>query len=136
MNLPILLLLFAWVVVLLLAYFVPIWAMLRALRSPLAEICERVKRKHRQWHPRTPDDCPLCALPTSAHVAELVEVIPWKALKSRRGAPKRIRSEGIACQNPSCRYFGCGVESIHAMVSTGRRGRTDRSDAGYAKLAG
>lgn len=39
--------------------------------------------------------------------------------------PKRINSEGIACQNQRCSYFGCGVVSIHGMVSNGCRGRTD-----------
>ena len=123
MNLPILTFLFAWVVVLLLAYFVPLWVSLRSLRSPLVEICERVKRQHRQWYPRTPDDCPLCAQLPSAHSADLlVEVSPWKALKSRRGAPKRISSAGIACQNPCCQYFVCGVESFMLYkVKAGRK---------------
>lgn len=31
----------------------------------------------------------------------------------------------MACPNPDCTYFGCGVETIHAMVSCGVRGKTD-----------
>jgi hypothetical protein len=30
---------------------------------------------------------------------------PWSEVKSRRGAPKRIDTEGFACPNPKCSYF-------------------------------
>src|SRR5262245_54754203 len=52
--------------------------------------------------PHTPHDCPVChqsaTVPTgSAPTGSLVP--PWRAVKSRRGAPKRIATQGFACPN-------------------------------------
>jgi IS1 family transposase len=80
----------------------------------------------RPWHPKSPDDCPECAGRSVHPPADLVEVVPWKVTRSRSGAKKRVSSEGVACPNPACAYVGCAVESIHAMVSCGVRGKTDR----------
>jgi hypothetical protein len=49
---------------------------------------------------RSPDDCPLCRL--SCTPSSLVEpappaMRPWREVKSRRGAPKRVNTEGFAC---------------------------------------
>jgi hypothetical protein len=95
MNLPIFFLLCAWIVVLLIAHFLPIFIIQLSLRSVLAEIRTLVKRKRRQWHPRSPDDCQFCTNGVSVQIADLVEVTPWVSLKSRHGAPKRICSEGV-----------------------------------------
>jgi hypothetical protein len=39
---------------------------------------------------------------------------PWPEVKSRRGAPKRIDTEGFACPNPQCPYSGITEAHIHA----------------------
>jgi hypothetical protein len=52
--------------------------------------------------PRTPDDCSACRLastPASAVGPAPAPVRPWREVKSRRGAPKRVNTEGYACPN-------------------------------------
>jgi len=46
-------------------------------------------------------------------------------VKSRRGAPKRIDTEGFACPNRQCRYFGNTDASFHALVGNGKHGRAE-----------
>jgi hypothetical protein len=38
----------------------------------------------------------------------------WCEVKSRRGAPKRVNTEGFACPNQQCPYFGITDAHIHA----------------------
>jgi len=52
-------------------------------------------------------------------------VQPWREVKSRRGAPKRINTEGFACPNHQCQYFGTTAAHIHALVGDGKHGRTE-----------
>ena len=92
--------------------------------SVAAKIRQVIKGR-RQWHAKTPQDCPQCRCQRPHAPADLIEVTPWKTLRSRRGRKKSINSEGVACANPACVYFGCVVESVHAMVADGVRGRTD-----------
>ncbi|HWT81854.1 MAG TPA: hypothetical protein VN648_23940, partial [Candidatus Methylomirabilis sp.] len=47
-------------------------------------------------------------------------------MKSRRGAPKRINTEGFACPNPQCRYFGNTDAQIHALVGDGKHGQAEQ----------
>src|SRR5512133_2319736 len=67
--------------------------------------------------PRTPRDCPACRLssPFSSVVAPgPLPVRPWREVKSRRGAPKRVNTEGFACPNQQCPYSGITDAHIHA----------------------
>jgi hypothetical protein len=67
--------------------------------------------------PRTPRDCPACRLactPSSAVRPAPAPVRPWREVKSRRGAPKRVNSEGFACPNQQCPYSGITDAHIHA----------------------
>jgi hypothetical protein len=55
--------------------------------------------------PRTPLDCPVCcpSVPCPALPAPVrAPVRPWCEIKSRRGAPKRISTQGFACPMPTC----------------------------------
>src|SRR6266699_4163816 len=75
--------------------------------------------------PRSPHDCPACRL--SCTLSSGVEpappaVHPWCEVKSRRGAPKRIHTEGFACPNRKCPYFGITDAHIHALVGDGKHG--------------
>jgi transposase-like protein len=84
---------------------------------------------HRLLKPRTPLDCPACRLPcTHSFVAgpAPVPVRPWREMKSRREAPKRIQTEGFACPNPQCPYCGITEAHIHALVGDGKHGRAER----------
>ena len=74
---------------------------------------------HRLLKPRTPDDCPACRLASPALSCGgpgPAPVRPWREVKSRRGAPKRIATQGFACPNRQCLYFGMTDASIHALV--------------------
>jgi transposase-like protein/IS1 family transposase len=84
---------------------------------------------HRLLKPRTPLDCPACRL-SYAH-SSVVEpaptpVRPWREVKSRRGAPKRIPTEGFACPHRQCPYFGITDAHIHALVGDGKQGRAEQ----------
>jgi hypothetical protein len=89
----------------------------------------RAKRStlHRLLKSRCPDDCPACRLASTASSAggpAPAPVRPWREVKSRRGAPKRINTEGFACPNYQCQYFGITAAHIHALVGDGKHGRT------------
>jgi hypothetical protein len=84
---------------------------------------------HRLLKPRTPDDCPVCRLATASSMRAGPDpgpVRPWSEVKSRRGAPKRIPTEGFACPNQQCAYFGITEASIHALVGDGKHGQAER----------
>ena len=81
---------------------------------------------HRLLKPRSPDDCPACRLASApSSGVEPAPVRPWPEVKSRRGAPKRVNTEGFACPNQQCLYFGITDASIHALVGDGKHGRTE-----------
>jgi hypothetical protein len=83
----------------------------------------------RRLQPRSPDDCPACRLvspPSSGAGQAPAPVRPWSEVKSRRGAPKRIPTEGFACPNRQCRYFGNTDAREHALVGDGKHGRAEQ----------
>jgi transposase-like protein len=47
-------------------------------------------------------------------------------MKSRRGAPKRVNTEGFACPNHQCPYYGITDAHIHALVGDGKHGHAER----------
>jgi IS1 family transposase len=47
-------------------------------------------------------------------------------MKSRRGAPKQVNTEGFACPNQQCLYFGVTEAHIHALVGDGKHGRAEQ----------
>jgi len=83
----------------------------------------------RRLKPRTPLDCPACCLSASRSSSgrfEPVSVRPWQEVKSRRGAPKRVKTAGFACPNRACVYYGMTDAEIHALVGDGLRGQAER----------
>jgi len=87
-----------------------------------------VKRStlHRHLLPRCPDDCQACRLASTASSGGgLGPVRPWSEVKSRRGAPKRVNTEGFACPNPQCQYFGTTDALFHALVGDGKHGKAE-----------
>ena len=76
--------------------------------------------------PRTPLDCPICRLSSSGVRPASAPVRPWGEVKSRRGAPKRIHTDGFACPNRKCPYSGITDAHIHALVGDGKHGRTEQ----------
>ena len=84
---------------------------------------------HRLLKPRTPDDCPACRLASTASSGggpATAPVRPWSEVKSRRGAPKRVNTEGFGCPNPQCRYCGITDAHRHALVGDGKHGQAER----------
>jgi hypothetical protein len=80
----------------------------------------------RHLKPRCPDDCPACRLASTASSSAgpaPLPVRPWCEVKSRRGAPKRIDTQGFACPNPQCPYADA---QIHALVGDGKHGQAER----------
>ena len=77
--------------------------------------------------PRSPRDCPACCLaPTLLSAVGSIPVRPWCEVKSRRGAPKRVETEGFACPNNQCPYSGITDAHIHALVGDGKHGHAER----------
>jgi transposase-like protein len=84
---------------------------------------------HRPLKPRTPLDCPVCRLVSPAPSAverASAPVRPWREMKSRRRAPKRVNTAGFACPNQQCPYCGITAASIHALVGDGKHGQAER----------
>jgi IS1 family transposase len=79
--------------------------------------------------PRTPYDCPACrqqaTAPTELRPAR-PSVTPWCEIKSRRGARKRIDTQGFACPNRTCVYYQITDAQVHALVGDGVDGRHER----------
>jgi IS1 family transposase/transposase-like protein len=102
------------------------WFHLRPSSSP-GEV--KRTRLHRLLKPRCPDDCPACRLASTASSGiELAPapVRPWSEVKSRRGAPKRVNTEGFACPNQQCLYYRITDAQVHALVGDGKHGRGER----------
>jgi len=74
--------------------------------------------------PRTPLDCPACANSPGMRPAPAT-VRPRREMKSRRGAPKRIDTQGFACSNHLCPYFGITDAQVHALVGDGKHGQAE-----------
>ncbi len=84
---------------------------------------------HRPLKPRCPDDCPACRLASTASSGggtAPAPVRPWREVKSRRGAPKRVNTDGFACPNEQCPYYGITDDDIHALVGDGKHGLVER----------
>ncbi len=80
--------------------------------------------KPRVWKPRGPDDCPQCREKIRlSFFRPRTDVIPYAERKSPRGAKKTIVTEGYACPNVECAYFGVISEALHALVGDGKRGQ-------------
>ena len=84
---------------------------------------------HRLLKSRSPADCPACRLASTASSGgepASLPVRPWPEVKSQRGAPKRVNTEGYACPNHQCLYFGITDAHLHALVGDGTHGRAER----------
>jgi hypothetical protein len=82
---------------------------------------------HRLLRPRTPLDGPICRLCSPDVRPAPTPVRPWSELKSRRGAPKRVDTDGFACPNPQCAYCGITNAHVHAPL-WGWQAWSDRAD--------
>jgi len=83
------------------------------------------KRRHglRQLRPRQPEDCPVCRGGIHWLHRQLGVVVPWSEVRKSTGRKKRIDTNGYACLNVKCAYYGIADAAVHALVSDGRRGQ-------------
>ena len=102
------------------------WPHLQPAHSQAGALRTTVRRLLK---PRTPRDCPACRLactPSSAVEPAPPPVRPWREVKSRRGAPKRVNTEGFACPNRKCLCSGITDAHMHALVGDGTHGHAER----------
>jgi hypothetical protein len=74
-------------------------------------------RLPRLLKPRCPDDCPACRLATPASLGKgpaLVLCVPGARSKVGGERATRVNTEGFACPNQQCRYFGNTDAQFHA----------------------
>jgi IS1 family transposase len=115
---------------LIIALLCVLWVIVLCARRHPAQLDRSSARAIRQrlLKPRSPHDCPACrplALSRSAAPSPPAPR-PWRELTSRRGAPKRITTEGFACPNDACLYHGITDAQIHALVGDGTHGKHER----------
>ena len=82
----------------------------------------RQRRGPRRLRPKEPETCPLCRQGITWLHRHPADEEPWGERKSRRGRKKRVNSDGYACLNEQCDYYGNTDGAVHALVSDGRRG--------------
>jgi IS1 family transposase len=99
------------------------WPQLQLSHAPAGS---RRALVHRLLKHRTPLDCPLCRLTSPGVKPASAPIRPWSEVKSRRGAPKRVNTEGFACPNLQCAYLGITDAQIHALVGDGKHGHAEQ----------
>ena len=106
-----------------------LWLIVRGHRRPHLQADRPTTTIQRLLKPRTPDDCPACR--RHIDLSPLARPLPppprpWCELKSRRGAPRRITTDGFACPNHACLYHGITDAQVHALVGDGTHGMRER----------
>jgi hypothetical protein len=80
-------------------------------------------------NPKSEKDCPFCVAEKAAgnYRAETCshQPISWRQRKGRGGRKKRIATQGYACPNPKCEYYGITDEQIHALMGYGSHGKKE-----------
>jgi len=97
-------------------------------REPRGETKPEVAktRERQKLRPRTPKSCAECQSESGLAIEPLREVRPWSEVKSPRGRKKQIDTEGRACWNAICDYYGITDSRVHALVGYGHHGKADR----------
>ena len=116
---------FSLVLSILLLWLLWLWSQLSPHRRTTAITAAR----EHLLKPRTPADCPSCRQARATvtnHPPARIPVTPWCKRKSRRGAPKRIATQGFACPNRICEYYRIIDAHIHALVGDGAHGQRER----------
>jgi IS1 family transposase/transposase-like protein len=104
-----------------------LWRQHQVRLEKLWEAAKKTVRVPRKWKPKTPNDCPACQSGLQVAIRPIQrDVKPWRECKSSRGRKKQIKTQGHACPNPQCRYFGVTDETVHALVGNGKRGKDRR----------
>jgi transposase-like protein len=101
-----------------------IWALWKLYKGKVRKMWQRVKdHMPRQWRPKSPADCPWCQEEIEIlAVPSPPDVTPYGQKKSPRGRKKTISTQGFACPEVTCKYFGITDEAMHALVGYGKLG--------------
>jgi hypothetical protein len=102
-----------------------------ALAAHPAPLAARRLRGRRPFRPQPPAACPRCGQTSASDASGTASVSPpppWRERKSRRGAPKRVPTDGSACTNPACLYAAITGAAVHALVAAGHHGRDHLQD--------
>lgn len=97
----------------------------RGLKKSVKQGIEKVKaRRQRHWHPKSEADCPHCQSGVKLKVVRGGgEVVAWSERKGVGGRRKVFETEGFACLNEECAYFGVRDACVHALVKDTDRGK-------------
>jgi IS1 family transposase len=86
--------------------------------------------KIRQMKPKSEKDCPLCQKEQANETEPQAcphTIIPWSEMKKDKGGrPKQSITEGHACLEPECYYYGITDQTIHALVADGSHGKREK----------
>ena len=78
----------------------------------------------RQWHPKSAEACPGCRDGIQVTVVRANQAVkPYCSQKRKRGASKRLATDGYACPCRECAYFGITDEAVHTLVGYGKIGK-------------
>ena len=96
--------------------------------------------KQRQLRPRTSEACEQCReehTHACGHVVvERPAPRPWSEVRSPRGRKKTIKTEGYACVNQGCAYYGITDEVVHAVIGYGCRGKCESIQYFFCQACG
>ncbi len=98
------------------------WLHRRRLRRWVHHLQALRKQHHpRFWKPQSPRECAHCQVKVELHpLRSNLDLVPYTQLKSRRGHKKTVPTQGFACPNASCCYFGVIEDALHALVGYGQ----------------
>ncbi|MBL7164801.1 MAG: hypothetical protein ISS57_19610 [Anaerolineales bacterium] len=105
-------------------YFALLFSLWQTFKNNIKKLRKQAKSYlPRKWKPRYPKDCPGCQSGIElALLRPKPDVIPYSQRKSSRGRSKHLATQGHACPNPLCDYFGIINHLLHAIVGDGKRG--------------
>jgi hypothetical protein len=105
-------------------YLAVLFSLRQTFKESIKKLRKQVKRQlSRKLKPRSPKDCPDCQSGVKLAVLKpKTDVIPYAQRKSTRGRTKQLETQGHACPNPRCEYFGVIDYLLHAVVGDGKRG--------------
>jgi len=101
-----------------------LFSLWQTFKESIKKLRKQVKRRlPRKLKPRSPKDCPDCQSGVKLAILKPnTDVIPYVQRKSTRGRTKQLATQGHACPNPECDYFGITDHQLHAVVGDGKRG--------------
>jgi IS1 family transposase len=97
---------------------------LRPLKNRIQKRLKSIKR--RKPKPASPHDCAFCCQQTTLYTTPKRNVAPYSNRKSTRGRRKQVSTQGFACPNNQCHYFGITDQNIHALVAYGQHNHIPR----------